>query len=985
MPVVESDQEGMEEARAISLSDNEYQIIKPPVGIEVSTKPEALYLGKSEKGVYYALVDDSDQICQLRVWILKKMCDQLEWVLIHQTDPGSILARQKHERRQINNRPWILNDINYRRRRGEDGNRKAVVPEKFEWDSDNDNVIQAEDGVEEYNEFIDFLGFHPYKEVVFLSESYRRGLAYHLNSSKVQELGNLYPTNYGKIAGQHQLIRESYPYTTCWMESVLQVNNLSCLKFAVANKVIVCINNDILDDVLPRLAPRDLSVLRCVRKAWRAAVEGRRLLLPRYVGGIFIWWNNLDSLEYLARPTTGTAVSGRLDFMTPEPRFMSTPTPQDHCNGLLLFRHCVVNPATRRCAPLAPRPPQLRWSEEIWWREGMYFYHKLYLVFDPAVPPHHEVFAIPKILDKPSPGERRYGSSQDKLDPTIENSEWPPSPWNLFVFSSKTGQWEERSFVREGSAAGTVASMRWSASLRGEGHYAAYWQGELYVHYDADFFIRSIEASERSKSPPCRGPARVSVDPSINSRESEQEIEAEMGEPDLVALLPDDTLADVLRRLAPRDLAASRCVRRAWRGVIDDRRLLRPFLLPHKVGGIFIKFYSHSFWELFSRPSTGPTVSGWFDFFPDGTRDVDRPPRLDHCNGLFLFKCDHVFNPATRRWASLPPRPPPAMAAQHFFDDPYLVFDPAISPHYEVFLVPRILIQDPRRTLYRRDRDGLDPAIEAGEWPPSPCIMQVFSSRTGEWEQRSYIREGEAAGTVADVRFDSLIFEKRYAVSWRGELYVHCEAQYVMRVSLLNNKFQVIKPPVDSKESSCKGLYLGRSKGGVHCALVDNWDHPCRLRVWILQESGGKMEWVLKHQSDIGPMLPYDDYHEPIGGPWMLQDINYYHRRHKYYGKKEAAVQEKLEWDSDDDNVLQNCHGDGEGAMDIAFLGFHPYKDVVFLTESARRGLAYHLNSSKIQLLGNIYPKERVVGQFHPISECFPYTPCWMGELPLGN
>nr|CAB3493765.1 unnamed protein product [Digitaria exilis] len=105
------------------------------------------------------------------------------------------------------------------------------------------------------------------------------------------------------------------------------------------------------------------------------------------------------------------------------------------------------------------------------------------------------------------------------------------------------------------------------------------------------------------------------------------------------------------------------------------------------------------------------------------------------------------------------------MPAQHFFREPYLAFDPAVSPHYEVFLVPRIDDRGPRYGV-------LDPAIEEGEWPPSPCIMQVFSSRTGVWEQRSYLRQGEAAGTVAEVRFDAvLIYDKRNAVTWREELY----------------------------------------------------------------------------------------------------------------------------------------------------------------------------------------------------------------------
>lgn len=62
--------------------------------------------------------------------------------------------------------------------------------------------------------------------------------------------------------------------------------------------------------------------------------------------------------------------------------------------------------------------------------------------------------------------------------------------------------------------------------------------------------------------------------------------------------LPDDALAGVLRRLAPRDLAASRCVCRAWRRVVDDRRLLRADLLPRSLGGIFLNLHDLWFTQL---------------------------------------------------------------------------------------------------------------------------------------------------------------------------------------------------------------------------------------------------------------------------------------------------------------------------------------------------------------------------------------------------
>ena len=79
---------------------------------------------------------------------------------------------------------------------------------------------------------------------------------------------------------------------------------------------------------------------------------------------------------------------------------------------------------------------------------------------------------------------------------------------------------------------------------------------------------------------------------------------------DLVHLLPDDALAAVLGRLAPRDHAASRCIRRACRAVVDGRRLR----LPHKVGGIFIDFNCFSSLEFFARPTAGAAVSGVLDF-----------------------------------------------------------------------------------------------------------------------------------------------------------------------------------------------------------------------------------------------------------------------------------------------------------------------------------------------------------------------------------
>jgi hypothetical protein len=152
-------------------------------------------------------------------------------------------------------------------------------------------------------------------------------------------------------------------------------------------------------------------------------------------------------------------------------------------------------------------------------------------------------------------------------------------------------------------------------------------------------------------------------------------------EPEPAPELPEDVLEEVLRRLAswPHVLAASRAVCRAWRDVVDAR--LRRHLISRSVSGIFINYTArrHRFSKFFSRPSssTGRAIRGGLDFLPgDGVKVAG------HCNGLLLCgdqdQRDYVVNPATRRWARLPRRPPLRMPG--FGQSAYLVFEPAASP-----------------------------------------------------------------------------------------------------------------------------------------------------------------------------------------------------------------------------------------------------------------------------------------------------------------
>ena len=58
--------------------------------------------------------------------------------------------------------------------------------------------------------------------------------------------------------------------------------------------------------------------------------------------------------------------------------------------------------------------------------------------------------------------------------------------------------------------------------------------------------------------------------------------------------------------------------------------------------------------------------------------------------------------------------------------------------------------------------------------------------------------------------------------------------------------------PTDIEESDYDELHLGRSREGLCCATFR--DRP-NLRVWILDDSCGTMEWALKHHIYIDKSL----------------------------------------------------------------------------------------------------------------------------------
>ncbi|XP_062208246.1 uncharacterized protein LOC133909715 [Phragmites australis] len=421
-------------------------------------------------------------------------------------------------------------------------------------------------------------------------------------------------------------------------------------------------------------------------------------------------------------------------------------------------------------------------------------------------------------------------------------------------------------------------------------------------------------------------------------------------------LLPDDLLANVLRRLPPCSLAASRCVRKDWCAIIDSRRLLRADLLPLRLDAFFcLADLLDSQRYFFGRPSTGRRIGGRLDFLDEDEGDLQWV--ADHCNGLLLL-WKGVVNPATRQWVPLPPYPEPCIGMEGFCQDYFLAYDPIVSPHYEVVCILRVPATE-----------GNIKFKEESEWPSSPYTTHVFSSRKWRWEERSFVREGAAAGTIADMRSDWRA-RYRHAVYLRGALYVHCQNDFVMRITLWNDKYEMIKSPASSQMADDGVVYLGKSEKGVYSALLWDENRWPQCRVWLLNESCGQMEWVLKSNISLQAVVenfPFDN--DEYSRPWIVnykEDVN------------EAWAEDEFEWDFDNGIILPETKDNKVGTYnhETVFLGFHPYKEIAFFLVSVTV-VSYHLNSSKVQELG-ILNEQTVV-------KSFPYTPCWMGELSENN
>jgi hypothetical protein len=151
--------------------------------------------------------------------------------------------------------------------------------------------------------------------------------------------------------------------------------------------------------------------------------------------------------------------------------------------------------------------------------------------------------------------------------------------------------------------------------------------------------------------------------------------------------------------------------------------------------------------------------------------------------------------------------------------------------------------------------------------------------------------------------------------------------------------YQVIKPQGDLEPESCQTVHhLGKSGKGVYYSSIKD---AYRLQVWVL-ESCPHDKWVLEHDRHLN-LVPNNG--QQVYGSWILQDTNYIKKGYININSDDGTtvVQGNSEWNSDDENDDDEEKGNTKDLVDkfcggIWIFGFHPFKEIFFLSMNLSRG-----------------------------------------------
>lgn len=217
----------------LSLLERKYRVIKAPRLHIVDYDEDGSYakpfgnLGKSRNGVYYIAIRGY----QFQVWTLREASGPHQtpkWEVKHQANLKLTFVRHynKHKMGE-NSATWGFEPRDELSQDGEDQ----------EWDSSDDSedsvVDREEEGINNIEGYknnyhyhyygLNFLGYHPHKEILLLGNSFK-GFAYYLDNSKLQYLGSLCPKF--TLNSPHPPMFESFIYTPCMDDMLLAHNDI---------------------------------------------------------------------------------------------------------------------------------------------------------------------------------------------------------------------------------------------------------------------------------------------------------------------------------------------------------------------------------------------------------------------------------------------------------------------------------------------------------------------------------------------------------------------------------------------------------------------------------------------------------------------------------------------------------------------------------------------------------------------------------------
>lgn len=243
------------------------------------------------------------------------------------------------------------------------------------------------------------------------------------------------------------------------------------------------------------------------------------------------------------------------------------------------------------------------------------------------------------------------------------------------------------------------------------------------------------------------------------------------------------------------------------------------------------------FIDLLGRPV--PLVDPSFSFLTKSP-EIQKIALLRSCNGLVLFGHRRVSdtydslgyivcNPATERWVAVPSSgwipwensgddENPDYVAEEGGSDTYLIFDPAVSPHFQ-------LVQ-----LWLLDELQLE-------------AVHIFSSVTGEW------RRHEGIGCKAWIQWGIDAFIISLACPFNGMLQVgiRCTLKKQNMIVAVDGEGKPSRIMHWPDNRGCL-VRVGRSQGHLHClsgCMGYNAVEMTELSIWVLEDYNAE-KWVLR-------------------------------------------------------------------------------------------------------------------------------------------